>query len=273
MLLHGRTVPPVPHVHFAEYPSAFMQIPFTKSRLSMRFHDFPGGLDELSNDEKMYVDILLGDEIYINIDKKYDDLVELIRGFNRFLSLNSPSSSSIECSDDCGGLFGRLFNFLNGLTLEEFCELYVTWDKKKQNCALAVIQYKLMNLARCIQLELDNSPRDSMTMTETQTRYFLVLSIESFFKRQTKLPADWGRRSFEPSTIPFLFSNSPRYGPIEIGKDQSASFVLRILSSLRHVGTPIVVETVVHKCQHPSAFNWYGTFSDGRCRCFRSAST
>ena len=51
----------------------------------MRFHDFPGGLDELSNDEKMYVDILLGDEIYINIDKKYDDLVELIRGFNRFL--------------------------------------------------------------------------------------------------------------------------------------------------------------------------------------------
>ena len=128
----------------------------------MRFHDFPGGLDELSNDEKMYVDILLGDEIYINIDKKYDDLVELIRGFNRFLrcvfcqssdflypsiflfSLNSPSSSSIECSDDCGGLFGRLFNFLNGLTLEEFCELYVTWDKKKQNCALAVIQYKLM---------------------------------------------------------------------------------------------------------------------------------
>ncbi|ETW77550.1 hypothetical protein HETIRDRAFT_327283 [Heterobasidion irregulare TC 32-1] len=126
----------------------------------MRFHDFPGGLDELSSDEKMYVDILLGDEIYINIDKKYDDLVELIRGFNRFLSLNSPFSSSIECSDDCGGLFGRLFNFLNGLTLEEFCELYVTWDIKKQNCALVVIQYKLMHavfnsswtIRKCLEL-------------------------------------------------------------------------------------------------------------------------
>lgn len=239
----------------------------------MRFHDFPGSLNELSEDEKLYVDVLLGDEININIDEKYDDLVRLIQGFNSFLSLNSPSSSFIECSDDCGGLFGRLFNFLNGLTLEEFCELYVTWDIKKQNCALAVIQYKLMNLARCIKLELDNSPRDSMTMTETHTRYFLVSDIENFFKRQTKLPADWGRKSFNPSTIPFLFSDSPRYGPSEIGEDQSTSFVLRIQSSLRHVGTPIVVETVVHKRQHSSAFNWYGTISGGRYRCCSLAST
>lgn len=128
----------------------------------MRFHDFPGSLNELSEDEKTYVDVLLGDEININIGQKYDDLVQLIQKFNSFLrcvfclstdfhypfiflsSLNSPTSSFIECTDDCGGLFGRLFNFLNGLTLEEFCELYVTWDIKKQNCALVVIQYKLM---------------------------------------------------------------------------------------------------------------------------------
>ena len=76
----------------------------------------------------------------------------------------------------------------------------------------------------------------------------------------------------EPSSN-IVLSNQidcPRYRPSEIGEDQSASFVLQIQSSLRHVGTPIVVETVVHKRQHSSAFNWYGpygTISGGRYGC------
>lgn len=115
----------------------------------MLSHHFPNSIAYLSDEQMFAIPPVNATSVAINRNQIYEILEEI----EAMLLPSCPYDAYFEFPDPCGGVAGRLYMLLNGLTLPDFWQQFNSWSSPKQQCALGVIAHRLAIVAKMISSE------------------------------------------------------------------------------------------------------------------------